>query len=663
MDSGSSIIKANRKGTELQTLANVHMQPPGAQDLQYGFYADVSTVDSQIVYVTCEFTHESQWYPEESRHRFGYEIATMESDGSGVLRLTNNRYLEHFPVWSPNGGRIAFLRSTEAFGGRLHLYTMAPDGSDRRLVTQGPSGPPGIALPEDGLLLFPPVWSPDGKRLAFIGWKRDLFVHVGLGLLFTVREDGTELREVGVTASLPTWSPDSQLLAFSTFDEDVTSIHVARADGSARQTIWHREFAQDDPGGSAWEQAHAWTHAHAPVLHVAWSPTTSEIAFISDAVYAIQQDGSGLRRLVGRQLSGAVQAGWSADGGLLAVLTSCRGGYRITGHAGPYAGCSSSDYPSILIVMQPNGANLQILAKGDWGLTSVWNTPLTVEPADPRVCSQGVVVPRPEANRGLVLDCETLLQVRDTLVGGGEPLTWDGRTPIDQWHGIGVEGDGDNTPLRVRSLNLADYGLRGVLPPQIGKLTELHTIDLAGQPYWFSGNSLTGPIPADWGNLQNLKIMDLNGNHLSGPIPSELGGLSKLEVLALEYNQLGGQLPPEIGHLESLNTLLLANNNIYGGVPPGLGQLAAITHLDLSGNQLTGEIPPELGELARLQYLDLENNRLTGGVPLEFIGVRDDLEAKLLHNNLSGCIATGLPDVWLGATGLARCAKEEAMSS
>ena len=66
-------------------------------------------------------------------------------------------------------------------------------------------------------------------------------------------------------------------------------------------------------------------------------------------------------------------------------------------------------------------------------------------------------------------------------------------------------------------------------------------------------NELTGPIPAELGDLSSLMGLDLTLNKLTGPIPAELGNLSSLTVLWLIENGLTGPVPAELGDLSSLD--------------------------------------------------------------------------------------------------------------
>ena len=153
--------------------------------------------------------------------------------------------------------------------------------------------------------------------------------------------------------------------------------------------------------------------------------------------------------------------------------------------------------------------------------------------------------------------------------------------------------------------------LTGVLPPELGNLSNLVYIDL-------SNNRLSGNIPPELGNLSNLEGLELNSNQLNGSIPTELGNLSNLEVLKLSYNELNGSIPTELGNLSNLEVLELSYNELNGSIPTELGNLINLTHLNLFNNKfLVGSIPLELGNLINLTDLNIGSNQLTGGIPPE----------------------------------------------
>ena len=69
-------------------------------------------------------------------------------------------------------------------------------------------------------------------------------------------------------------------------------------------------------------------------------------------------------------------------------------------------------------------------------------------------------------------------------------------------------------------------------------------------------NRLTGEIPAELGDLSQLRILNFNDNRLVGGIPTELGNLTKLHGLWLNRNgELRGPLPVGLRHLSTLEYL------------------------------------------------------------------------------------------------------------
>ena len=180
---------------------------------------------------------------------------------------------------------------------------------------------------------------------------------------------------------------------------------------------------------------------------------------------------------------------------------------------------------------------------------------------------------------------------------------WLTDAPLHQWHGVTTDLNG-----HVLDLYLGDNQLTGEIPAELGNLVNLRRLSL-------HGNQLAGEIPAELGRLDSLDWLGLYSNQLTGEIPAELGRLVSLQWLRLESNQLTGEIPAELGRLASLRELILSDNQLTGEIPAELGGLVSLEELYLFDNQLTGEIPAELGRLTSLRELILSDNQLTGALP------------------------------------------------
>ena len=74
---------------------------------------------------------------------------------------------------------------------------------------------------------------------------------------------------------------------------------------------------------------------------------------------------------------------------------------------------------------------------------------------------------------------------------------------------------------------------------------------------------MTGNIPADLGDLANLRILNLDKNRLSGSVPSHLSALTRLEWLYLSNNSaLSGPLPETLTRLTVLEKLWLHGTSL-----------------------------------------------------------------------------------------------------
>ena len=160
---------------------------------------------------------------------------------------------------------------------------------------------------------------------------------------------------------------------------------------------------------------------------------------------------------------------------------------------------------------------------------------------------------------------------------------------------------------------------------------------------WKSDKALkqwTGIVRTDDnGRVQYLR---LSNNNLSGTLPKELGNLDQLTEIHLQSNNLSGTLPKELGNLDQLTEIRLQSNNLSGPIPD-LSALTALEELNLSANQLSGSIP-DLSALTALTILDLSFNLLSGSIP-DLSALTDNLGKLLLDGNqLTGDIPTYFKD-------------------
>ncbi len=198
-------------------------------------------------------------------------------------------------------------------------------------------------------------------------------------------------------------------------------------------------------------------------------------------------------------------------------------------------------------------------------------------------------------------------------------------TDMSTWFGVMVNGSGCVTDLNMDGNNLV-----GTLPADLGNVANLRVIDLPN-------NMLTGNIPAAYGNLSALEYLVLNNNQLSGAIPTSLGNLSNLLYLVLEFNQLTGNIPAELGDLANLQTLDLDFNQLSGAIPPDLGDLSNLIVLSIDFNLLSGNLPANLGNLSNVQVMSFNFNQLTGSIPASFANLSSILILNISLNQMSGC--------------------------
>jgi Tol biopolymer transport system component len=115
------------------------------------------------------------------------QLVRVRVDGTGLSQITRGAKSAVEPDFSPDGKRIVFARLGSG------IFRMNPDGSGLRRLTSGARD-------------IYPVWSRDGKRIAFLrpfksGWR-----------LFVMSPTGSGLRRLpqAPPAGRPSWTPNGE---------------------------------------------------------------------------------------------------------------------------------------------------------------------------------------------------------------------------------------------------------------------------------------------------------------------------------------------------------------------------------------------------------------------------------------------------------------------
>lgn len=231
----------------------------------------------------------------------GYQISAGPNDLRNAAHSIANLIYEHFI--GEKGyflSRIAYVTAQEE-GGRLRYRMVVSDYDGKNPQTVASSRDP----------LMSPVWSPDGEKLAYVGFdvergRTSLRVHD----LTSGRVEEISSRP-GINGA-PAWSPDGGSLAMTLSYTGNPEIHSYDLKTGRLTRLTHNGAIDTEP---------------------TWSPDGDYIAFTSDRggkpqVYRMRRDGNRVERLTFAGESNQRPV-YAPDGGHLAMVQGGPNGFRI----------------------------------------------------------------------------------------------------------------------------------------------------------------------------------------------------------------------------------------------------------------------------------------------------------------------------------------------
>jgi Tol biopolymer transport system component len=237
----------------------------------------------------------SMGYKSDGWHR---TITTSDLSGQNRRSITDNNKddIDHQPKWSPDGSKIAYVRSKSRTSSELRIVNR--DGTNDRLAFTSSADQLGWFL--NNATMF--SWSKDGSKIFFVISNKvssysllsqsvqtvaDLGSHVwasyldissngtlvvsGNGKIYTLTSNGTNLRDLGqtdVTGEIDVADTiNGTLIAFTTrtyvsSTESSSSLKTMRLDGTNVKNLY--TFKATDPF----------------FLYLTWDPTGNNIAFV-----------------------------------------------------------------------------------------------------------------------------------------------------------------------------------------------------------------------------------------------------------------------------------------------------------------------------------------------------------------------------------------------
>ncbi len=177
---------------------------------------------------------------------FGSEVWLMNRNGGNREQIINDSaHIIAYPRWSPTGDALVYIRMADS---------NIPFTVGALVLTDGNGRNERVIAPADAGHGYPPVWSPDGRQVAFV--VRENPENRRADVIAAALESNIYVADValggvraltpfaGALTESPAWSPDGSWLAFSTDIEDGPDIWLAEVTTGAVYQVTQNAYAR-----------------------------------------------------------------------------------------------------------------------------------------------------------------------------------------------------------------------------------------------------------------------------------------------------------------------------------------------------------------------------------------------------------------------------------